>query len=136
MLSLHDSQAWDKHWTQKECFIRETLKESMPKFVTYLIVSRERIIFFSIRLKLTLMKQFVKALSTDSECFQYLTSILPAFSWKTSKRAYLMDLICLNVMENLPERWMARKRWCGNMNVKLHFLVSYVTITISPRTLQ
>ena len=78
MLSLHwDSRAREKHWNQKEWPIRETLKAGMPNIVNDPTVSRENIIFLPLHIKLGLMKQFVKALNTDDECFQHIFSVLP-----------------------------------------------------------
>ena len=49
----------------------------MPNIVNDPTVSRENIIFLPLHIKLGLMKQFVKALNTDDECFQHIFSVLP-----------------------------------------------------------
>ncbi|GBL90739.1 hypothetical protein AVEN_219389-1 [Araneus ventricosus] len=41
-----------------------------------------------LHLKLGLMKQFVKGLSVDGECFQYVVSFLPALSFKIKTRLF------------------------------------------------
>ena len=91
-LCIWDSQAREKHWNQKEWPIRETLKAGMPNIVNDPIVSREKIIFPPLHIKLGLMKQFVKALNTDGECFQHIFCapwfVLPedqgrCFQWTT-----------------------------------------------------
>ena len=70
VLSLHwDSRAREKHWNQKEWPIRETLQAGMPNIVNDPTVMRENIIFIPLHIKLGLMKQFVKALNTNGECF-------------------------------------------------------------------
>ena len=79
-LCMWDSRARDKHWTQKEWPIRETLEAGMPNILHDPIVSRDKIIFPPLHIKLGLMKQFVKALSSDGECFQYIVSAFPALS--------------------------------------------------------
>ncbi len=76
-ICVWDSRTRDKHWTQKEWPCRETLKACMPNIVNDLIVNWERIIFPLLHLKLGLMKQFVKALSTEGECFQHIVSAFP-----------------------------------------------------------
>ncbi len=84
-ICMWDSRARDKHWTQKEWQYRETLEAGMPNIVNDPIVNRERIIFPPLHLKLGLMKQFVKALSTEGECFQHIVSAFPALSFEKIK---------------------------------------------------
>ena len=84
-LCMWDSRAREKHWIQKEWPIRETLEAGMPNIVNDPIVSREKIIFPPLHIKLGLMKQFVKALSTDGECFQHIVSAFPALSFEKIK---------------------------------------------------
>lgn len=79
-LCMWDSRARDKHWNQKVWPVRETLAAGMPNILHDPIVSRDKIIFPPLHIKLGLMKQFVKALSTDGECFQYIVSAFPALS--------------------------------------------------------
>ncbi|XP_076367169.1 uncharacterized protein LOC143255416 [Tachypleus tridentatus] len=84
-LCMWDSRAREKHWSQKEWPIRETLKAGMPNIVNDPIVSREKIIFPPLHIKLGLMKQFMKALNTDGECFQHIFSVLPGLSFEKIK---------------------------------------------------
>ena len=46
------------------------------------VVSQEKIIFPPLHIKLGLMKQFVKVLNTDDECFQHIFSMLPDLSFE------------------------------------------------------
>ncbi|KAK4327299.1 hypothetical protein Pmani_002240 [Petrolisthes manimaculis] len=82
---MWDSRARDRHWNLKEWPLRETLKAGMPNIVNDPIVSREKIIFPPLHIKLGLMKQFVRALNTDGECFQHIVSALPALSFEKLK---------------------------------------------------
>lgn len=84
-LCMWDSRARDKHWNQKEWPMRETLAAGMPNVQHDPIVSRDKIIFPPLHIKLGLMKQFVKALNTDGECFQYIVSTFPALSIEKTK---------------------------------------------------
>lgn len=84
-LCMWDSRARDKHWNQKEWPMRETLVAGMPNILHDPIVSRDKIIFPPLHIKLGLMKQFVKALNTDGECFQYIVSAFPALSLEKIK---------------------------------------------------
>ena len=54
----------------------------MPNVVNNLIISRDKIVFPPLHIKLGLMKQFVKALSLDSECFQHLVYAFPGLSYE------------------------------------------------------
>ena len=84
-LCMWDSRARDRHWNLKEWPLRETLEAGMPNIVNDPIVSREKIIFPPLHIKLGLMKQFVRALNTDGECFQHIVSALPASSFEKIK---------------------------------------------------
>jgi hypothetical protein len=84
-LCMWDSRAREKYWTQKEWPIRETLEAGMPYIVNDPIVSREKIIFPPLHIKLGLMKQFVRALCIDGECFQHIVSAFPALSFEKIK---------------------------------------------------
>src|SRR5271157_3262858 len=82
---MWDSRARDKHWNQKVWPMRETLAAGMPNILHDPIISRDKIIFPPLHIKLRLMKQFVKALNTDGECFQYIVSAFPALSFEKIK---------------------------------------------------
>ncbi|XP_066198436.1 uncharacterized protein [Saccopteryx leptura] len=84
-LCLWDSQAGEKHWTQKEWPKREALEVGMQNIVNEPIVNRDRIIFSPLHIKLGLMKQFVLALNRESECFQHIISAFPALSFEKIK---------------------------------------------------
>ena len=46
------------------------------------IVNRDKIIFPPLHIKSGLMKQFVKALETEGECFQHIITALPGLSFE------------------------------------------------------
>ena len=74
---MWDSRDREKHWTQKEWPIYKTLEAGTPNIVHDPIVSREKIVFPPLHIKLGLMKQFMKALDSDDECFQPIVSAFP-----------------------------------------------------------
>ena len=84
-LCMWDSRDRKRHWIQKEWPKRDTLKRGMPNVIHNPIVSRDKIIFPPLHIKLGLIKQFVKALSVDGECFQHLMCILPGSSYKKNQ---------------------------------------------------
>lgn len=79
-LCMWDSRAREKHWFQKEWPIRNTLKAGNPNIINDPIVARENIIFPPLHLKLGFMKQFVKALNHESECFRHLVVTFPGLT--------------------------------------------------------
>ena len=58
----------------------------MKNIVSEPILSRNKIVFPPLHLKLGFMKQFVKALKTDSDCFQYIVTSLPGFLIEKKKQ--------------------------------------------------
>ena len=71
-LCLWDSRAKDRHYIQKEWPPRENFNVGEKNIINDPLVEPVKIIFPPLHIKLGLMKQFVKALSSDSECFKYL----------------------------------------------------------------
>ena len=57
----------------------------MPNVIYEPIVSRDKIIFSPLHIKLGLMKQFVKALHLDGECFQHILRTFPGLSYEKIK---------------------------------------------------
>ena len=49
------------------------------------MVDREKIIFPPLHIKLGLMKQFVKALDKEGDCFLYICSAFPSLSYEKVK---------------------------------------------------
>ena len=86
-LCMWDSRARNQHWIQKEWPICKTLTVGMQNIVNEPIVSRNKIVFPPLHLKLGFIKQFVKALKTDSDCFQYTVTSLPGLSIEKKKAA-------------------------------------------------
>ena len=49
-------------------------------------------IIFPLHIKLGLMKQFVKSLDQEGDCFQYICKAFPSLSNETLKAGILMDV--------------------------------------------
>ena len=49
------------------------------------LVEREKIIFPPLHIKLGLMKQFVKALNVEGDCFQFICTTFPGLSYDKIK---------------------------------------------------
>lgn len=84
-LCMWDSRAREKHWTQKEWPLRETFQAGMPNVTHNPIVSRDKIVFPPLHIKLGLMTQFVKALNPDNESVRHLLHTFPALSYDKIK---------------------------------------------------
>ena len=81
-LCMWDSRAWDRHWVQKDLPIRDTIEAGVPNIIQDPIVNRDKIIFPPLHIILGLMKQFVKALETEGECFQHIITALSGLSFE------------------------------------------------------
>lgn len=81
-LCMWDSRARDRHWSMKTWPVRGSLEAGMPNIVNEPIVSREKIVFPPLHIKLGLMKQFVTKLNREGECFQYLITSFPSLSFE------------------------------------------------------
>ena len=57
----------------------------MPNVPNNQIISRDKIVFPPLHIKLGLMKQLVKALRLDSECFYHLVYTFPALTYEKIK---------------------------------------------------
>ena len=79
-LCLEDSRDRRNHWTNKVWEPRLELKEGMPNIINTPLVPREKIIFPPLHIKLGLMKQFTKALDTETVCFKYIIASFPGLS--------------------------------------------------------
>ena len=81
-LCMWNSRARDRYWVQKDWPIRDTLEAGMPNIIQDPIVNRDKTIFPPLHIKLGFMKQFVKALEIEGECFQHIITALPGLSFK------------------------------------------------------
>ena len=105
---------------------RDTLKAGMPNVIYDPIVSRDKIIFPPVHIKLGLTKQFVKAIRSDGECFQHLVHTFPGLPYEKIK-AVVFDgpQIHTLVSDQAFVRAMNDKEkaaWLSFMNVMKNFL--------------
>ncbi|XP_076813187.1 uncharacterized protein LOC143459793 [Clavelina lepadiformis] len=71
-LCMWDSRARDQHWVERNWPPRSDLKPGDPNILHETLVDREKIIFPHLHIKLGLMRQFFKTLTTESNSFNYL----------------------------------------------------------------
>ena len=67
-----DSRAKSEHWERKEWPIREQLNVGEKNIIKEPLLYRNRIVFKPLHIKLGLMKQFVKAMDKQGDCFDYI----------------------------------------------------------------
>lgn len=84
-LCMWDSRAREKHWVESDWPPRSALKPGDPNILYEPLVDRKNVIFPPLHLKLGLMKQFVKALKMEGDCFRYLLTALPGLSYEKIK---------------------------------------------------
>ncbi|KAK9875340.1 hypothetical protein WA026_007737 [Henosepilachna vigintioctopunctata] len=84
-LCMWDSRAREKHWVQSKWSPRSYLKPGDTNILNQPLADTKNIIFPPLRIKIGLVKQFVKALSTEGDCFKYIISACPSLSYKKIK---------------------------------------------------
>ena len=67
-----DSRARKKHWVETNWSPRSENKPGDTNNLHVALADRKKTIFPPLHTKLSLMKQFVKALPTDGDCFKYI----------------------------------------------------------------
>ena len=71
-LCLWDSRARVDHWTKKDWPPRENLDIGSKNVVRQSLVSPSKVVLPPLHIKLGLMKEFVKALNKEGNCFKYI----------------------------------------------------------------
>ena len=79
-ICLWDSRARSDHWVKKEWPERITLTVNECNVINEPLVPRKKIILPPLHIKLGIMKQFVKALPVDGNCFNYICRVFPGMS--------------------------------------------------------
>ena len=89
-LCLWDSRADDQHWQRKDWLVREELVVGENNVINEPLVDRDSILLPPLHIKLGLMKQFVKVLDRNGDCFRYIRSRFPGTSYE-KVRAGIFD---------------------------------------------
>ena len=66
------------HSTKKDWSVKDRLNVGEKNVIAEQLIPRDKIMFPSLHIKLGLMKQFVKALDKDGDCFQYICKSFPS----------------------------------------------------------
>jgi hypothetical protein len=75
-----DSRAKSQHWTQKQWPSRVALKPGDKNVFRDSLIDPKKVLLPPLHINLGLMKQFVKALPKEGECFKYLCKKFPRLS--------------------------------------------------------
>lgn len=79
-LCLWDSRARELHWTQTDWPPRHGLTPGEKNVINTTLVPPEKVLLPPLHIKLGLIKQFVKSLQKDGDCFRYICSTFPKLS--------------------------------------------------------
>ena len=89
-LCYWDSRADKDHWVRKEWLSRHRLIPAEKNVINGPLVDRKNIILPLLHIKLGIMKQFIKVLDRDGDCFHYICSTFPRVS-DEKKQAGIFD---------------------------------------------
>lgn len=84
-ICLWDSRAKEEHWVRKNWPLREHMTPGQQNIVQNSLVARDRIILPPLHIKLGIMKQFVKALDKNGNCFSYICHKFPQLTMEKIK---------------------------------------------------
>ena len=85
-LCMWDSRDFAQHYTKKDWPLREELVPCKERnVINNPLVDRDRILFPLLQIKLSLIKQFTKALDKDGDCFTYLRQTFPGLTMEKLK---------------------------------------------------
>jgi hypothetical protein len=124
-----NSRARSQHWKQKQCPSRVSLMLGAKNIAWESLVDPQKVLLPLIHIKLGLMKQFVKALQRDRNCFKYRCSKFPDLSEaKHKERIFVGPDIRKLILDKMFETTMSnfeREAWIALKDVKSKFLENY-----------
>ena len=80
-----DSRAKQDHWIKREWASREVFVLGEKNIKNVPLVNREKVLLPPLDIKLRLIEQFFKDLDKEGECFKYLCTKFPWFSYEKIK---------------------------------------------------
>jgi len=101
-LCLWDSRARAQHWIKQDWPAREEFVPGEKNVQAHPLVERSKIILPPLHIKLGIMKQFVKALNKDGDCFKYICTKFPG-SMKEKLKAGIFDGPQIRTLINLAK---------------------------------
>jgi hypothetical protein len=124
-----DSRAKSQHWTQKQWPNRVALKPGDENVVLDSLIDPKKVLLPHLHIKLGLMRQFVKALLKEGECFKYLCRKFPDQSDAKLKEGifvgpYIRKLFSDDLFETTMKT-VEREAWNAFKEVISKFLGNY-----------
>ncbi|KAL7296916.1 hypothetical protein TKK_0010305 [Trichogramma kaykai] len=123
-LCFWDSRDRSNHYTKTEWPARDSIQTGFHNVICEPLVEPSKILLPPLRIKLGLMKQLVKALDKERQCFAYLVKKFPALSRAKIKegvfdgpqiRTLLSDNLFLDTLnKNEPAAWLSFKKVVEN----------------------
>ncbi len=80
-----DSRARNEHWERREWPLRANLVPGTKNIQNEPLVDPKKVILPPLHIKLGIMKQFVKALNKEGDCFKYICSKFPTLTYEKLK---------------------------------------------------
>ena len=80
LLGQRDSRDKENHWTKKDWPVRDQLNVEGKNVIAEQLVPCDKIVFPPLRIKLGFIKQFLKTLEKDGDCFQFTCKSFPSLS--------------------------------------------------------
>ena len=125
-LCYWDSRATDQHWVKKDWPAREDLAVGDKNITNEPLVNSDCIILPPLHIKLGLMKQFVKVLNKDGDCFNYIAKIFLGLSIEKLKASICDGPQIRKLMQDktFTARMTVAERaaWCSYISVIREFL--------------
>ncbi|GBM36887.1 hypothetical protein AVEN_14878-1 [Araneus ventricosus] len=124
-----DSRERSQHWIKREWTVREKLEIGIKNVIEEALVDREKILLPPLHLKLSLIKQFVKALDKEGRCFKHLLHAFPGLSAAKVKEGVFVGPDIRKLMED--EKYEAclanveKEAWRSFKEVVKKFLGNY-----------
>jgi len=75
-----DSRCKEQHWTRKQWPPRENLTPGQKNVISIPLVPPQKVLLPPLHIKLGIIKQFVKALNKDGQCFKHMCNAFPELS--------------------------------------------------------
>ena len=120
-LCIWDSCDRANHWVP-----RETLRAGDKNLMNKPLIPRDRIILPPLQIKLGLIKQLVKALHENGECFRYLCQSFPGINLEKLKAGFFNGRDMLELMQDenflLSMNPLEADAWQGFVGVVQNFL--------------
>ncbi len=128
-LCLWDSRDRHSHWIRKDWPKRSEWKVGSHNVINKSLVDLEKILLPPLHIKLGLMKQFVKALNKDGNCYKYIKATFPNLSdAKTKEGVFVGPDIRKLMKDDEFEKSMTKTEknaWFSFKEVVYNFLGNY-----------